>query len=163
MCKQCRSGYILNANSNVCFEKCIAPCQECSLTDPTTCTKCITGYKLNGNKCLGDISCNEKLNCVTCPTGYILLAKRCEKCAALANCLDCQPDNPAACATCQTGYFVLNSACEPCANNCERCFAASICQKCKDGFMLSRADEDASFCVACAANCKTCIESVTNC
>ena len=58
---------------------------------------------------------------------------------------------------------MIDGECDVCSINCEQCFAANICKRCKDGFMLSNYDQNSSVCIACDSKCLTCIESTTNC
>ncbi len=125
---------------------------NCAKCDDSKCTKCISGYYLNGNSCA---PCSE--NCTECNSNG---CKKCEegyKKISNGTCVQCgkgQKWTNDGCESCEPGTFqpedaFIGTECTPCTPNCAQCDSQTgICSNCEDGYNLN---SNSNTCVQCPA------------
>ncbi|EAR85944.2 hypothetical protein TTHERM_01178710 (macronuclear) [Tetrahymena thermophila SB210] len=167
-----------NYNTRVCGCNNFAYCDQCTLS---SCTKCITGYTLNGQSC----------SFSSCPQGYYLNQltnlcnpqqckdTQCQKCdqyicyqcasanyyvdgsnpayckqCLVNNCQQCNPDGT--CKICNSGYYFSSGSCLSCIKNCMVCTNSQTCQNCISNYTLN---SDKKSCICSINNCLQCSPS----
>ncbi|KAL4482200.1 hypothetical protein ABPG72_017981 [Tetrahymena utriculariae] len=156
MClSQCLQSYYFNKQLQNC-QKCNYPCLNC--LDLKTCTSCMDGYYLQGNKCLKCdvkcLTCNggtdqdcllcnqpfmpqqiDKIECVIkCNVGFYQSNQTCLKCnKACSQCIN----QTNICDVCADGYYKNpDNSCQPCEDFCQICSGANSCTQCQDGHLI---------------------------
>ena len=154
--------------SGIICKDCDDNCQSCVISS-STCTSCVTGYKLYNNQCL--LNCPDltsvQVNSETC---YECDGK-CKQCSlSITNCtlcnsplvlqdFDCVP-------YCNSNYFNDSGICKPC-NGCKECEgSATKCTKCQSPLLLhsntcvSNCPDGTYYgtsqCEDCGVTCATC-------
>lgn len=102
-----------------------------------------------------DGSSNTK--CSVCHLGYYKESEtKCEKCDT--NCKECSISF-IFCTACFP-EMTLNTTirkCFPCPSNCQECTSPSTCSKCKPGYFIQQAVDNAPACGECQNSCKSCM------
>lgn len=118
-------GFTLAQSSDMsftCSSNCPYPCLTC-IND--VCTSCKNYYKLQGGKCLSDVSCNPQ--CQSCPLGTYYAQRDtlwyCVDCSI--NCATCY--NESYCLACVDGYYISNTTCYTCPSMCKTCYDNFTC------------------------------------
>ena len=131
-----------------------------------SCKTCLSGYKLNGNSCMADTSCNNDNNgCLVCPFGSSLsivnnnstrLSQKCVNCST-ANCARCNISKPSQCYSCKNGYYLdENENCEACLAGCGQCIDAEMCSSCAMGYIPTQSGKLSGNMVLGVFNCTPC-------
>lgn len=164
--------------STICDVTCPTDCLQCDYQGK--CTRCKTGFFINGNSCV-----------TPCPQYYISDSIQCVKCDT--NCLRCQQDGR--CVECRSGLSLTSTgncvspscplselissstSCASCLSPCLTCTAVPTqCTSCTNStYLISSnstcnetcpsdqfADTMSRTCRACRSSCKTC-QSFENC
>ncbi|CAG8640455.1 576_t:CDS:2, partial [Paraglomus occultum] len=178
------SNWVANSANGVC-DPCPSSCLACSIPSSTNntgslaCTKCMTGFVLDGVNCVRTCSQGKFVNpadnmtCIPCDSS-------CGTCKGSApnQCLTCS--NPSQFALngtcsatpCPTGFVSVNTACTKCHPDCAECSGPGVsqCTKCpanrpimtKDNQCVevcpvgTYADVNAK-CQACDGSCSSCV------
>jgi hypothetical protein len=170
-----------------CMQTCKAPCSSCSEEDPSSCTKCISGFVYDtaaNQNCRPDLNCTDTKTCSNCPFGYAILldkfASTCTQCSS--SCARCKPSegNEGVCLSCYHGSYLDGTTCSSCPDNCMKCINGQSCLMCASGHVakqastqqtsqlgsssgVTSASNEPVTCIACSAPCITCINSPTTC
>lgn len=149
----CEPGYA--ASYDTCYP-CTAPCKTCSSV--TACQSCITGFFLDGTKCIVD-NCKTMgglRTCVECKPGYFLTnnGQSCNMCPPY--CVACS--DSVKCTLC-VGGFVLTQAGICTLSNCKT-MQGDLCVECEVGYYVLG---DRKTCGPCQSVCRTCDKVAQNC
>jgi hypothetical protein len=175
-------GYFITSNSKSC-NPCSDDCMTCN--NESECTECDANFYLHNDGCVSECpdefytddsnkpSCKACLsNCKTCSNSSV-----CNECLAEFYLHD---DDKQCVSSCPYEYYPFVDAgsfiasCENCLDNCKDCDDNTLCQTCKDGYLLFEddslcilrdscqvdngyfIDEDLQACLPCLADCKKC-------
>lgn len=188
---KCRGDCPTNTFTDLIDRRCIEcheTCKECYGSSEINCKNCKTGkLYLPGNH-----SCVDE-----CPMNYYAIAEDKISCGACPrNCLRCLNYQPSICQDCIEGTFMYKyncyeicpigtrpavskfserNICVDCLRYCEVCKEDSVCQKCKENYLLVegkcmsfcpvgfKLDKGENICkkTKCIANCDICSSSTT--
>lgn len=136
------------ASNFTCQQTCNTPCLTC-LSNPSSCTACLTGYYLNQvNQCIPNPNCTGP--CQICPFAYVLSNSVCIPCQN-GNCARCLVDNTNICTSCFDGlYLTLNGTCQTCPPGCATCSNQYNCLTCSSNYTaIAQPVSTVIQCVAC--------------
>ena len=202
-CLSCHNGrYLLKDTNNIQRAQCVDSCPRgtyatdenglsiCSLCDETceycngpystSCTKCSSGFILQGNSCF--THCSESFyssenSCLPCDNS-------CRTCTGSGSsaCLSCPPgfflEQQQCVRDCSLGFFKHGVYCERCHPTCTECSGSHEyqCSQCIDGFTLATDtcvdscsqgfynDQQINMCKPCHITCQNCTdEGLTKC
>jgi hypothetical protein len=171
-CIQCSAGTFFNGT--ICTA-CSSPCLNC--TSAVACTSCVATYSY--------VSASN--TCILCTATQFFTGTVCSACTT--PCSGCS-GNATTCTSCVGGYnyvsgsntciacsptqYFTGSACAACTSPCNACTSPVICTTCIAAHNLTNVNtciscasnqyfNGVAACLACNANCLTCITSAANC
>ena len=130
----------------------------CELCSEGKCSKCHSGFELDGIKCLkcsqGEYFNPIKKVCIRC-------IENCVECINDQSCLYCKQDHlfvPLLIKCIQFSNCIfgmsLQGTCNVCPENCFYCKSEHKCEICKTGFILQHGQ-----CIRCVENCLICLSN----
>jgi hypothetical protein len=132
---------------------------NCIRCDKKTCEKCIPENNtiiVNNTQILGCEKTKSGFYLETIDFGInkkIKITKNCHE-----GCTHCFNENTCNICNYEKSYRLENNKCIKCSQNCQECQSMDICQKCADGFFLSKEANNKTkiSCKACKKDCKKC-------
>ena len=145
VCEQCAKNYWLDPVTNQCIDATcqLANCADCTVSGPTKCDACSTGFVLQNGQCVDcdgvkdSILCKECSIpgvCTSCNEGYRLQDGQCRACEA-STCADCD-GTTGRCSVCKAGFYLDQTfgECKPCKEGCLMCSSEDFCLECNPDY-----------------------------